>query len=83
MAEIALVADEQYGHLIGALDAYDLVPHRAYIVEGAMRRDRVYDDEAVSVLDVQVAHRGELLCARRVQNLKYARFAVNLEELWQ
>jgi hypothetical protein len=52
MCEIAFVADEQYGHLFGALDAHDLIPHCLYVAIRSMTRYRIDDNESVSILDV-------------------------------
>lgn len=44
-----------------------------------LRCDGIYKNKALAILHVEVAHRGELLRAGRVQNLKHAVLSIDLD----
>ena len=80
MVQVDFVSDENDWHVFGGLDAANLLPH-LFDVEKALHGDDGEDeDESLSVADVEVPHRGELLRPRRVQNLQRRRspFHLNL-----
>jgi hypothetical protein len=52
-----------------------------WYLEGLVVGEGVDDDKALAVLDVEVAHAGELLGAGRVQDLQHAGTAVHLDLL--
>ena len=68
---------EDDGHVVRAFDARDLLSECADVEEGLAGNERVDHHEALPVLDVQVAHRSELLSSRSIQNLKHRRVALN------
>ncbi len=72
-----LVADEHDGDARAALYASYLVPECGDVLEGVSRGDGVDDEESLAVLYVEVAHRRELLGARRVKDLKHRRRVVH------
>jgi len=76
--QVHLVAHEEDGHPVGALDPRDLVPHGLDVLEGLVVGQAVGDDETLPVLDVEVAHASELLRAGRVQDLQHARIVIHL-----
>ena len=51
------------------------------VVEGGLGGDAVHQDEALTVLHVQVPHGGELLGAGSVEDLEHALLAVDLDLL--
>ncbi|EZA47166.1 hypothetical protein X777_16631 [Ooceraea biroi] len=81
MLEVELVRHEQHRHAFRALDARDQLLHRLDVLEGLVIRQAVDDDEALAVLDVEVAHRRELLGAGGVEDLEHARRIVHLDLL--
>lgn len=79
MFNVSFVAHKQYGHTIRAFDANYLLLYVLDVLEGLMARDGVDHDEALSILDVEIAHRCKLFRARRVQYLEDARTAVHFD----
>ena len=79
--EVDLVADQQDGHPLGPLHPHNLVTHRLDVLEGLVVGEAVDDDEALPVLDVEVAHGGELLRSGSVENLQNARRRVYFDLL--
>ncbi len=79
--QIHLVAHQDHGHALVALDADDLVAHGLDVLEALLVDQTVNKDEALAVLDVQIAHGGELLGACRVQDLQHRRRRVHLDLL--
>lgn len=80
MLEVDFVADQEDRHaIVAAFDTHDLFLHGAHVLERLVTCDRVDHGEALAVLDVQVAHRRELLGAGRVQDLEHARRAVHFD----
>lgn len=79
--QIGLVADEQNGHPLLALDPRDQLLHGLDVLEGLMVGQRVNYDESLAVLYVQVPHRRELFRSRRVQNFEYTGTVVHLDLL--
>ena len=67
--QVALVADEHHGHVLGVLDPEDLLPEVLQVVEGGLGGDAVDQHEALPVLHVQVPHRCELLLEKKLQLL--------------
>ena len=79
--QVHLVTDEQDRHPLAPFDADNLVPHGLDILEGLVVGEAVDDDEALPVLDVEVAHGGELLRSGSVENLQNARRRVYFDLL--
>ena len=55
------VVGDDVTYIVGVLDAEDLLAQVLQVVEGALCRDGVDQQEALAVLHVQVPHRRELL----------------------
>lgn len=79
--QVELVRHEEHWHALRTLDARDELLHRLDVLEGLVIRQAVDDDEALAVLDIQVAHRRELLGAGGVEDLEHARRVVHLDLL--
>lgn len=79
--QVDLVGDEQNGHAFVALDARNQVLHLFDILEGLVVGEAVDDDEALPVLDVEVAHAGKLLRAGGVEDLQHARRVIHFDLL--
>ena len=77
--QIHLVCHQEDGYFVGPLDPDNLVLHGLDILEGLVVGEAVADDEALSIFNVEVPHRGELLSPRRVQDFQDARTVVNLD----
>ena len=81
MIEIYFVSDQQDGHFIVALHSHNLFFHCLDVLKGLVIGQAVANDEPLPVLDVEVPHRGKLLCSGRVQDLEDAGRAVDLDLL--
>ena len=79
--EVHLVAHQQDGDTVRALDPHDLVPHRLNVLEGLVVGEGVHDHEPLTVLDVEVPHAGELLRPGRIKDLQHAGAVVHLDLL--
>ena len=62
--QVALVAHQHHGHVLRVLHSQDLLAQVLQVVEGGLGGDAVHQDEALTVLHVQVPHGGELFLKR-------------------
>ena len=81
--QVGLVAHENKWHPVGALYSHDLVFEGTNVRKGLLGGRAVHYDEALAILDVEVAHGRELLRSRRVQYLQHRRCTVHTEEITQ
>ena len=69
--QVALVADQHHRDVVRVLDAENLLAQVHEVVERALSRDRVDENETLPVLHVQIPHGRELLRARRVEDFQH------------
>jgi len=79
--QVALVANQHKGHVITILNPEDLFSEILKIVEGGLCGNTVDEDEPLTVLHVQVAHRGKLFRSGSVEDLQHALLPVHLDLL--
>jgi len=79
--QIALVADKNHGDIVGILHTEDLLTHVGKVVESTKSDDGVHEDEALTVLHVQITHGRELLGTGGIEDLEHALLAVDIDLL--
>ena len=65
--QVAFVAHHDDGNIIVVFDADDLLSQGGQLVEGVHVGDGENEKKAISLLHVELAHGGELVCAGRVE----------------
>jgi len=75
--EIALVAAEDHGYVVGVLDTEDLFAEGVDFVEGAAGGDGVDEEEALAGAHVLVAHGAVLLLAGGIEDVEEGGLAVD------
>ena len=83
MCQVRLVANEDYRHLLGALNPDYLVAHRPDVHERLEAGNAVDDEKSLAVLYVEIPHGGELLCPCRIQDLEHRRLPIDLRHARQ
>jgi len=79
--QVALVATEDHGDLVGVLHTENLLAKVSEVVEGGLGGDGVDEDETLAVLHVKITHGGELLGTGGIEDLEHALLSVNLNLL--
>ncbi len=68
LLHIALVANNHHGNVVVVLDANDLLSELGELVEGVHVGNGEDEQEAISLLHVELTHGRELVCACRVKS---------------
>ena len=76
--QVALVATEDHGDLVGVLHTENLLAEVGEVVEGGLGGNGVDENEALAVLHVQITHGSELLGTSGIENLEHALLTVDL-----
>lgn len=77
--QVHFVPDQHHRDLLIPLDSYDLISHGLDVLETLLVDEAVDQDEPLAVPYVEIPHRGELLRARRVQDLQHGRRRVHFD----
>jgi len=79
--QIALVAHENHGDIIGILHTENLLAHVRKVVESTKSDDGVHENEALTVLHVKITHGSELLGTGSIKDLQHALLAIDIDLL--
>ena len=79
--QVHFVAHQQDRHPLAPFHPHNLISHSLYVLESLVVGEAIDDDETLPVLDVEVAHGGELLGAGSVQDLQHTGRGVHLDLL--
>ena len=87
--QVGFVGNKHHGHILVILDANNLLTQFHELLQRAFVGDRVDENKALAILNVEFAHGRELLDASSVENFKrtwtminFTNFAVRIFNCW-